>query len=64
MIDLLTKSVVETQTTRHAGRTITLVKDAEGYWGWIVGTHILLPVFRYMSIARDDAKRHVDGRQR
>jgi hypothetical protein len=56
--------VVTTETHAHQGATITLVQDAAGFWGYIVGDHICLPIFRYRTIALDDAKRHIDGRQR
>lgn len=56
--------IVETETTTHLGQTIILVRDNGKFWGWIVGSEMKPPMFRYKSICRDDAKRHIDGRQR
>jgi hypothetical protein len=56
--------IVDRDYTIHAGREITLIKDGDGFWGWQIGTHTMLPMFRHRSICRDDAVRHIDGRQR
>lgn len=52
--------VVETIIRR--GTTINLIQDADGYYGWTIGTHMMLPTFRYRSIAIDAAVKHMSKR--
>lgn len=60
--------VIETRQTTHLGQTITIYRIDDAlhgtFWGWIVGKHIKPALFRHSDICQDDAKRHIDGRQR
>lgn len=50
------------ETIKRNGKTIELIQDTEGFWGWQVGTHISLPIYAYRSVAIMDAMNFIQAK--
>lgn len=49
---------VETLTYRKT--TFQLAQDAQGFWGWAVGNHVMANFFAYRTTALRSAQKHID----
>lgn len=54
------RKLVETHSGTYQGIALHLVKDAAGYWGWIIGDQIHLPYICYFAVAHFHALRRIN----
>ncbi len=47
------------ENMKFQGVKFQLFQDADGFWGWVVGTHTMTPSFTSRIIALQTAQKHI-----
>jgi hypothetical protein len=47
------------ETIKLNRKTVKLIQDADGFWGWVIGRTTKLPVFFYRGTALISARHYV-----
>lgn len=57
----MNNQIISTETITYRRTTITLAKCIDGFWGYSVGKHVMLPFFAFRGSALRSAQRLVDS---